>query len=740
MAYKACFACELLFEVDLGLGESTRCPQCAGVLSDYDPSAEELDGRADDVAPAPTQANQAIVRTMSYKGLADAVKAQIGQQGGQPARPVARPQPRARAPMPRGRASGSNSGARIPSRVQAPARGRGGLIPPRASAPPRSAPNRPPTEEMRSLSGDLGGERERPGTAPIASLNMSAAELAEDTPIPAAAPVAAPVPAGPAPVPARPAPVPARPAPVPARPAPVPARPAPIVPQAVAAADAPRGTKVLDSVVPDADATALDAAGAAVLNREDDSLIEDISMQSMHEDPSMLEDISLQSIADAPGDYDLPATVALEQDPNRPLPPMPTAKPATPVAPKPVSPFGAAPQAAPVRPAMPQPVAAAVPQPAVPQPAVAQPAMAQPAMPQPVMPRPAQPIAPQPVTPQGPPSPFAGAPAVGPAAVPIGAPADDEPSTGASAFAPVDFDHAAARKKSSKLPLIIALVVLVLGGAGAAVWFLVLAEPEPAPEPEVTAAPVELTWGEKLEAQIKAGEAPLPAVDAAGPLEETTWIAGGPEGMSTSDGLVTGMATSVIRAGAVQSDETADFVPVVQQKLAEASPAADKRLLLGFPAEMSADDFMRMAESGRRAGHEGFAMVVEQGAGSGTLGQLSFVLAPKGTPLPETGIVKVRIGTLGLHMTARDGQDARLPEGQAEGEPMPEPRVPMKGGALDFDGFSARLVALKTAQPAVDRVVIYPAPSTKVADLARLMSRIYQGSDGKKFAETALVP
>ena len=157
-------------------------------------------------------------------------------------------------------------------------------------------------------------------------------------------------------------------------------------------------------------------------------------------------------------------------------------------------------------------------------------------------------------------------------------------------------------------------------------------------------------------------------------------------------------------------------------------------------AAMSAADFLRMAESGRRAGHGLFAMVVEQEAGSGKLAQLPFVLAPKGSALPETGIVKVRIGTLGLHMTARDGADKRLPEGQAEGEPMPEPRVPMKGGALDFEGFAARLLALKTAQPAIDRVVIHPAPATKVSDLARLMSQVYRGGKGKKFAETALVP
>jgi len=195
-----------------------------------------------------------------------------------------------------------------------------------------------------------------------------------------------------------------------------------------------------------------------------------------------------------------------------------------------------------------------------------------------------------------------------------------------------------------------------------------------------------------------------------------------------------------VSAGAVQEDETGAFVPAVQQKLAEGSPGDDTLLLLGLPGDMSAADFLRMADSGRRAGHGMFAAVVEQEAGSGTLAQLPFRLAPKGSPLPETGIVKVRIGTLGLHMTARDAQDKPLPEGQAEGEPAPDPRVPMKAGALDIEGFTQRLVALKTAQPGIDRVVVHHAPDTKLADLARLMSRIYQGSAGKKFAETALVP
>ncbi|MCB9543267.1 MAG: hypothetical protein H6703_12575 [Myxococcales bacterium] len=366
MAYKACFACELLFEVDPGLGDSTRCPQCRGVLSDYDPDVDELDARAADadLGQASTQANQAIVRTMSYKGLASAVREKIDARnaGGAPApTPVARPVPRA-APVPRGLSpTGANRAIATPT-------GQNRAIS-AAPAPITSTRSRIPSlVRPRGLEG-LGA---RPATAPLGSVEPTQIDTPqipeqraeEDTPTPAPAPVV-PRPAPVAPAIARPAPVPAAAAPVAPRAVPqaIP-RPGPAsveVPRPVAVpapAQAPpleppgrARTKVLDAV--DIDAAVADAPASATAegtDAPDESMLEDISMQSMHEDParfdepaddpSMLDDISMQSVyepipdaseppAAAPADeggYVLPATVALSLD--RPLPPIPGSEPA----------------------------------------------------------------------------------------------------------------------------------------------------------------------------------------------------------------------------------------------------------------------------------------------------------------------------------------------------------------------------------------------------------------------------
>lgn len=748
MAYKACFACELLFEVDPGLGDSTRCPQCRGVLSDYDPDTDELDARAAeaDLGQAATQANQAIVRTMSYKGLASAVREKIDARGAgaEPAlAPIARPVPRA-APMPRGlnptganRAVSAAPGAITSTRSRIPS-----LVRPRG----------------------LEGLGSRPATAPLGSAESTQIDTPqipeqraeEDTPTPPPAP---PVVPRPAPAIARPAPIatPIAPRAVPqAIPRPGPASvevPRPIAVPTPAAApplEAPgrARTKVLDAV--DIDAAATDIAEAP-----DESMLEDISMQSMHEDParfdepanepaddpSMLDDISMQSVyepipdaseppapAAAPEEdagYVLPATVALQMDPNRPLPPIPGREPAglLPATTAPAEP--APPRPEPPSPAMPRPVAAA-PRPA-PQP-IGAPTPIRPAAPAPI-----QPAAPTPIQPAPRPAPMRASPfPAQPMARPMTAPADDEISSGADAFMAPPLDMDAARGRS-KAPLIIVLVVLLLGGGGFAAWWFLLRGPsddaatiaeETAPPPPV------LSWSEKLEKQIADGQGTLPAVAAAAPLEEATWIAGGPEGMATSLGLVTGMPSTVIREGAIVSDDDGAYIPAVQQKLAEGAPAADSRLLIGLPADLRVADLRPMADAGRRAGHGAFGLIVDQSGSPGQLGVLPFLLDKKGASLPEKGAVVVRVGTLGLHVSARDAANASISEG--------EPQVPRAGEALDLDAFTERLAALREAHPDIERVVIHPSPDMKLAEFAPLLSKVYLGKGGKRFAEVAI--
>lgn len=239
-----------------------------------------------------------------------------------------------------------------------------------------------------------------------------------------------------------------------------------------------------------------------------------------------------------------------------------------------------------------------------------------------------------------------------------------------------------------------------------------------------------LSWTEKLEKQIKDGQATLPTVAAAAPLDESPWIAGGPEGMTTSLGLVTGMPSTVIREGAVVTDDAGAYLPAVQQKLAEGTPTAETRLLVGLPADLRVADLRHMADAGRRAGHGTFALLVDQSATPGQLGVLPFLLDPKGTPLPATGAIVVRVGTLGLHVSARGADNASLSEG--------EPQIPRQGEALDLDAFTERLATLREAHPDINRVIIHPSTDMKLADFAPLLSRVYLGKAGKRFPEIAI--
>ncbi len=182
MAYKACFQCELLFEVDPRSGQTSPCPTCGGPLEDYEPSHDEL-AEADFDEPAHTAALDAdpgIVSTLAVEGLAAAVKARAAAD----ARPVPAPVP----------------------------------------VPTPSAPPAPTPPEARPKYGQPPARR-RTKIAPVDALAGELQTVDDQPPVPA--PLRTPTPA-PAPSPApSPAPVPARPAPAVAQPARVAVSPAP---------------------------------------------------------------------------------------------------------------------------------------------------------------------------------------------------------------------------------------------------------------------------------------------------------------------------------------------------------------------------------------------------------------------------------------------------------------------------------------------------------------------------------
>lgn len=78
MAYKACFRCELLFEVDEASADrDVACPQCGGPLDDYEPDEDDLAGDAQPSVEMPAQGDSGIVATRAFDGLAAAVREQL---------------------------------------------------------------------------------------------------------------------------------------------------------------------------------------------------------------------------------------------------------------------------------------------------------------------------------------------------------------------------------------------------------------------------------------------------------------------------------------------------------------------------------------------------------------------------------------------------------------------------------------------------------------------------------------
>jgi len=92
LGYKACFHCELLFEVDTDAASSSPCPSCDALLEPYEPSDEELAG-ADFDEPAHTAAleiDSNIVATMAVEGLAAQVRARMEAEASAQAAPADR--------------------------------------------------------------------------------------------------------------------------------------------------------------------------------------------------------------------------------------------------------------------------------------------------------------------------------------------------------------------------------------------------------------------------------------------------------------------------------------------------------------------------------------------------------------------------------------------------------------------------------------------------------------------------
>jgi len=284
--------------------------------------------------------------------------------------------------------------------------------------------------------------------------------------------------------------------------------------------------------------------------------------------------------------------------------------------------------------------------------------------------------------------------------------------------------------KKSRLVVIISLISLILVGASAAVYFLVFADSQDKSE-EVTEAPPPPppTWDERLEAQLVEGRAVLPSVKGGARLIEGVFVAGGPDGLSTSLGPITGMASTKIRPNHVKTDDKGSWLPALRAVLArhEGTGSADV-LSFAIDGKVNAQHLVYMANSGARARFKRCALVTKRTGSEGELSSLPFVCDGA---VPAQGAVIYRVGKLSDYIAVKD------PAGETLSEGVPQV-ARTEDGKPNFEVIMKRLADLRAAHPTVDRVILYPNELMTSTALAELVARIQTAPKGARYEKTGL--
>ncbi len=325
---------------------------------------------------------------------------------------------------------------------------------------------------------------------------------------------------------------------------------------------------------------------------------------------------------------------------------------------------------------------------------------------------------------------------------PKGGPA--APRGGASATAsgpPADARRSAPqpRPRSSggagRVVLIVLLLVVVGAGGGAALWWFVLREkPQTVAKPDDAAPVREPDFDEKLGRMLEDGQAVLPVVTTELTLAESPFIAGGPEGLSTSAGVIPGLPSVKINEPLVESDGGGEWVSTLKTALDPASGDGSARLALALDGSVPLKTITRLAYSGFKAGFRKFALVVGRGNGApGERGLLPFTLQLPETKAPAPAAVVIRIGSRGMLVAVQgpDGNDL---------DPAERANIPRreKDNGLDLTILGEKLDALSAAHADVKAAIIYANDDLKLEQLAQIVAIVRNGAEKARFPEVAL--
>lgn len=282
------------------------------------------------------------------------------------------------------------------------------------------------------------------------------------------------------------------------------------------------------------------------------------------------------------------------------------------------------------------------------------------------------------------------------------------------------------KKKKGKAGLLIAIVVLLgAGGGGFAAWYFTKdsgGSPSPASTP--SAAP-KLSFEDALAARLSDAAVRVPTVPKAGALKEMPYLAAGMEGLIFSAGQVPGLASARLTDSVLSSRDGRSFVGPVEAAVKRAEVNA---LAFALDRKLTARDVLRFAYSAQIAGVKDLSLMVQGTDGYG-LARFGLQLGPP--PAFPDGVLVVRVGRLGFHVTVQDANKAVISAG--------EPSIGRRDDkSLDLKALGARLDELVAAHAGVRTGLVYPANDMTNEDLVAIIARLEHGNEGPRFPDVRI--
>lgn len=296
---------------------------------------------------------------------------------------------------------------------------------------------------------------------------------------------------------------------------------------------------------------------------------------------------------------------------------------------------------------------------------------------------------------------------------------------------PPTFQPPPPTRKKSRVGLLITIVVLLgAAGGGVAAWYFTQQDQDPDDEQPASVPSDEApqSFAGQLEKRLEDAAVRLPKILAAPAFSEGEYLIAGMEGLIFSAGQVPGLASARLGESVIGTQEGREFVTPVRAAFERTNLSADAPIAFGLDSKLPARDVLRFAYSAHLVGATKQALLV---AGSDGFAQVAYTLqvGPLGE-IPD-GVLVVRVGKIGFHVTVKDAAGTVISAG--------EPRIPMKEDqTLDMGALSERLDALVQAHAGVRTGVLFPSAEMVSEDLVAILARLAQGAQGPRFPDVRI--